>query len=444
MAASAWSVAALAAWMIVWWVTEAVPISATALLPIVALPLLGAATTGEAAAPYADPVIFLFLGGFLIAAGIERAELHRRIALAVLGVFGTAPHRLVAGFMCATAFLSMWLSNTATVMMMLPIAMSVLALVAGRDDGRGDALAKALLLGVAYAASIGGLATLIGTPPNALLAAFLAERYGIALGFARWMAFGVPLALVLLALAWLLLTRVTCPVDRRPMPGADALLARERAALGPPRREERAVALVFLAVAALWLSRPALDAWAPGNGLSDPAIAVAGGLAMFLVPRGAPGAGFVLGADWARHLPWEVLILFGGGLSLADAIQSSGLAAWIAQAMAGFAGLPLVLLLLAVTALVVFLTEVASNTAAASLFIPIAASLGVAATGDPRTLSVAVAVAASCGFMLPMGTPPNAIVYGSGRLRMADMARAGVLLNLIAIATIALFAYALA
>jgi sodium-dependent dicarboxylate transporter 2/3/5 len=444
---AAWSVTALAALMIVWWVTEALPISATALLPLVALPLLGIVPLRQAAAPYADPLIFLFLGGFLIAAGIERVNLHRRIALVVLGVFGTAPHRLIAGFMCATAFLSMWLSNTATVLLMLPMATSVLDLLdAPRETkpaaGRDDRIAKALLLGIAYAASIGGLGTLIGTPPNALLAAFLSERYGIQLGFARWMLFGVPLALVLLALAWLLLTRAVLRVERGEMEGAREIFARERAALGPMRGEERMVATVLLAVAALWLARPAIDAAFPGNGLSDAAIAVLGGLVMFVIPLAGRGAGPVLAGDWAKRLPWDVLVLFGGGLSLAEAIQASGLAAWIADAMAGFGGMHPFLLVLAVTALVVFLTEVASNTATAALFVPIAAALGVAATGDPMLLSVPVALAASCGFMLPMGTPPNALVYASGRLRMADMAKAGILLNLVGIAAIATYCYA--
>jgi sodium-dependent dicarboxylate transporter 2/3/5 len=238
-----------------------------------------------------------------------------------------------------------------------------------------------------------------------------------------------------------LLTRIVYRIRRHDLRGADEIIAEQRRALGSWRTEERAVALVFLAVAALWLSRPAIDAAFPGNGLTDPVIALLGGLAMFVIPCGGRGAGFVLNGEWAKRLPWEVLILFGGGLSLAEAIQASGLAGWVAQATAGFGGLPGFLLLLAVTALVVFLTEVASNTATASVFVPIAASLGAAATGDPVTLSVAVAVSASCGFMLPMGTPPNALVYASGRMRMADMARAGILLNIAGIFVVATYIY---
>ncbi len=424
----AWAVAATTLLMVIWWITEALPVAATALTPIAAFPLLGVVGIAEAAAPYAHPLIFLFLGGFLIARAVERWNLHRRIALTILNAVGAAPSRLVGGFMLATAVLSMWLSNTATTIMMVPIALAVVALV-GRNEG--PRFAVALLLGIAYAASIGGMGTLIGTPPNALLAAFLAERYGIAIGFGRWMLFGVPLAAILLVLAWLLLTRVIFRVGDRAISGAGAVIAAELRGLGPLGREEKLVAAVFAAVATLWVLRPLISELLPAGRLSDSGIAILGGLALFVIPTRLKQPGFLLDWETAKGLPWGVLILFGGGLSLASAIQASGLAAWIGDLLAACAGWPAIALILLVTALVVFLTEVTSNTATASVFIPIAASLGACTLGEPALYAVPVALAASCAFMMPVATPPNAIVYASGQLSIPQMAKAGLLLNVV-------------
>src|SRR5512138_2255188 len=406
---AAWSVAAVTLLMVVWWITEALPVAATALVPIVAFPLLGVAGIGAATAPYAHPLIFLFLGGFLLAKAIERCNLHRRTALTILGAVGAAPHRLIGGFMAATAALSMWLSNTATAIMMLPIAL---------------------------AASIGGIGTLIGTPPNALLAAFLAERYGIVIGFGRWMLFGLPLAAVLLALCWLLLTRVVFRVGRQPIPGAAETIAAELRGLGRASRDERMVAAVFATVAALWVLRPLINDALPMLGLSDTGIALLGGLALFAIPADLPRRRFLLDWEAAKTLPWGVLLLFGGGLSLASAIESSGLAAWIGALLEARAGWPVVAVVLLVTALVVFLTEVTSNTATASVFIPIAAGLGAGAAEAPLLYATAVALSASCAFMMPVATPPNAIVYASGELTIPQMARAGLWLNLVCIVVI--------
>ncbi len=449
LSAGAWAVATTTALMVTWWITEALPVAVTALVPVVAFPLLGVVDVKETTAPYAHPLIFLFLGGFLIAKAVERWNLHRRLALNLLRLVGSSPALLIGGFMVATAILSMWLSNTATTIMMVPIALAVTGLL---DKPNGDAtspqgsesFALALLLGIAYAASIGGLGTLIGTPPNALLAAFLSERYGVEIGFAQWMLFGVPLASLLLALTWLLLTRIAFHVDRRPIAGVAMTISRELESLGPLRREERLVAAVFAMVAALWILRPAIDGLVPGVQLSDPVIAMLGGICLFVIPVSLRNGEFLMNWETAKQIPWGVLILFGGGLSLASAIQASGLANWIGDILAGCSGWPLIALILLVTAVVVFLTEITSNTATASVFIPIGATLGSCISADPMLFAIPVALAASCAFMMPVATPPNAIVYASGKIRIPQMAKAGLLLNIICILVITAAVYAAA
>jgi sodium-dependent dicarboxylate transporter 2/3/5 len=445
MTLAAWRVAACAGLMAVWWLTEAVPVAATALVPLVLFPAFGVASIGKAAAPYANPLIFLFMGGFMIALAMQCWALHGRIALGVLRVAGSGPDRLVGGFMAATAFLSMWVSNTSTTVMMVPIALSVVALI---GDGAAEShrpparFTVALLLAIAYAASIGGMATLIGTPPNALMAGFLAQRHGIQIGFAQWMMLGLPLALVLLGLAWLLLTRVLFRSARDEIAGAETAIRDGLAALGPVTVPEMRVAALFTLVAAAWICRPLLGAAIPG--LSDAGIAVAGALALFLIPAGTGDGRFLLNWDWAKRLPWGVLILFGGGLTLAAAINDSGLAAWVGAAMEGLCAWPLLLVVAALTALIVFLTELTSNTATAATFLPLAAALA-AAVGAPVTLLVVpAALAASCAFMMPVATPPNAIVFGSGLLTVGQMARAGIWLNVMATVVITAAAWVLA
>ncbi|NGM20103.1 DASS family sodium-coupled anion symporter [Roseomonas stagni] len=431
-----WRVAAVAVLMATWWMTEAVPIPVTGLLPLVLFPALGIASGSAASAPYADPLIFLFLGGFLIALGLERWNLHRRIALRVVAAVGTRPAALVGGFMLATAFLSMWVSNTATAVMMLPIGLSVIGLLS-RDGEDAGGFGTALLLGIAYSASIGGLATLIGTPPNALLAAFVARSYGIEIGFAQWMAIGLPITVALLLLAWLILTRLAFRLPTAAVTGSAALIRDELGKLGRLSGPEIRVGLVFLAAAFLWVSRPALSGVLPA-GVNDTVIAIAAGVALFIIPAGGanpPGTALL---DWsaAKRLPWGVLLLFGGGLALASAIGSSGLAAWIGAAFAGLDTWPVILVVVLVTAAIVFLTELTSNTATAAAFLPLMASVAPALGADPFLLTIPVALAASCAFMLPVATPPNAIVFGSGHLTVAQMARAGFLLNLAGIVAI--------
>lgn len=423
-------VAAVALLMAVWWITEAIPIAATALLPLVLFPLLGIAPVGDTAAPYANPIIFLFLGGFIIAIGLEKSGLHRRIALRILATVGSRAPALIGGFMAATALLSMWISNTAAALMMLPIALSV-ADFAEKRDPRTDfaGFTPALLLGLAYAGSIGGLATLIGTPPNALLAAFMAETYQVGIGFGQWMLLGLPLVLVGLPLTWLLLVRVLFRLGTVDVGAGADIIAEQRRALDGVRRAEQIVAGIAMITAALWIFRPLLQNLVPG--LNDTTIAMAGALLMFFVP--AAGRGSVRMLSWkdAERLPWAVLLLFGGGLSLASAIESSGLAAWIGGALTVFASWPVVLIALLVTLVVVLLTELTSNTATAASFLPIVAALAGAISVDPLLLAIPAALAASCAFMLPVATPPNAIVYGSGRVTIGQMARAGLLLNVL-------------
>ncbi|MEM1115230.1 MAG: DASS family sodium-coupled anion symporter [Bacteroidota bacterium] len=436
---AAWRAAGVALLMAIWWMTEALPIAATALVPVALFPLLEVASIREAGASYAHPIIFLFLGGFLLAKGLERWNLHRRIALRVIAAVGTEPRRIVLGFMLAAGLLSMGISNTATAVMMLPIALSVVDL-ARRDDvgtaAEDHTFALTLMLGVAYACSVGGLGTLIGTPTNALLAGFVEETYGVEISFAGWMALGVPLVAVGLATVYLVLTRVIFPLRLEGIPGGQAFIREQLAALGPLSTPERRVALVFGGVAVLWMVRPLLQTVVPGA--SDGGLAILGAVLLFALPAGAASGaeGAASGArllDWAtaRTLPWGILLLFGGGLSLAGAISETGLAAWIGAQLALVGALPTWALVAVVVVVIVLLTELTSNVATAAAFLPVLAALATSVGAAPGLLLVAATVAASCAFMLPVATPANAIAYGSGHVSMAEMAKAGVWLNVV-------------
>ncbi|MEX2583912.1 MAG: DASS family sodium-coupled anion symporter [Gemmatimonadota bacterium] len=446
MEPAAWRAAAVGVLMAVWWVSEAIPIPATALVPLALFPILGVLGIEAAAAPYANSVIFLFLGGFLIAAAMQRWELHKRIALLVILAVGTQPIRLIGGFMIASGFLSMWVSNTATAVMMLPIGLSVIHLALPRGpDGRiapeDSNFAVALMLGIAYACSIGGLGTLIGTPPNALLAGYMQEAYGVQIGFAEWMVLGVPLVLIGLPLSWFVLTRVAYPVRLKGIPGGADTIRLELRKLGGWTRGEQRVGIVFVTAAIAWIFRPVLEAWIPG--LSDAGIAIGAAIVLFLLPVDWDRGIFVIEWDDARTLPWDVLVLFGGGLSLAAAISQTGLAAWIGAELAGLQALPTIGLILAVTLVVIFLTELTSNTATAAAFLPILGSLAVGIGENPLVLVVPAALAASCAFMMPVATPPNAIVYGSSFVTIPQMAKAGIYLNVLFTGLITGLGYAL-
>ncbi len=437
LALAPWRVAAIAILMATWWLTEAVPISVTALLPLLLFPTFGVAPIAEVAAPYADPLVFLFLGGFLIALAIERWNLHRRIALTVLSSVGAREDLQIGGFMLATAAISMWVSNTATAVMMLPVALSIVP--RGPDgvlDPGKERFAVALLLGVAYGASIGGIATLIGTPPNALLAAFMNQNYGIEIGQLRWMLLGVPVSVVMLLLTWLLLTRVLLPVQRAELPGARAEIRRQLAQMGAASRAEKRVAVVFGLTALAWITRPLLQRIFPELQLSDTTIAIAGAVLLFLIPNGIERGRFLLTWQQAERLPWGVLLLFGGGLSLAAAVSGSGLAAWIGTQLEGLQGVPPIVLVLTIAVLIIFLTELTSNLATSATFLPVVAALAATLDAPPLLLTIPTVLAASFAFMLPVATPPNAIVFGSGYLTVPQMAKVGVWLNLVGIVVI--------
>jgi sodium-dependent dicarboxylate transporter 2/3/5 len=435
MPTSANRVAAIAVLMALLWITEAIPIPATALLPVVLFPVLGVMPIEDATANYANHLVFLFLGGFWIAAAVERSELHRRIALHVLGLVGDRQDRIILGFMAATAFLSMWLSNTATTMMMLPIAIAV----AGRLGGDAHApFGRPLMLGIAYAASIGGVGTLIGTPPNAVLAGIVEKTQGISIGFGQWMQFGVPLALVMLLICWWYLTHSNARLATHGSGRGMQMIAQERAGLGTMCQAERRVLLVFSTVAALWVGK-GLAPWSWLNGLNDSTIAMAGALTLFVIPAGTDDRSSLLNWESAVRIPWDVLILFGGGFALAQGFQQSGLTEWIGQQLDFLQQVHWFVLVVAVAVVTIFLTEMTSNTATASMLLPVVAGLAAAAGQDAFAPMVATALAASFAFMLPVATPPNAIVFASRQVTIAEMARAGIWMNLIAIVLIAAF-----
>ncbi len=442
------------AWMAAWWLTEAIDISATALLPVVLLPLSGAATIAQATAPYADDLIFLFLGGFLLALSMQRWGLDRRIALLTLRLVGTRPAAMVGGVMAATGAISLFVSNTATAAMMLPIALGVVRLLEGSLEAsprhRAN-FAACMLLGMAYAASIGGMGTIIGTPPNGVLVGFIEREYGREIGFLAWLRVGLPMVSILLPVTWLLLTAVLFPVSRDRLSGAAELIRDEYAQLGPVKRGEWATMVAFALAAAAWMLRPLLSRIVPG--ISDAGIAIAASLGLFLVPVAAPagsgapagkGGGGVL--DWATasRVPWGILILFGGGLSIAVAVRANDVAEFIGHQAAAFAGgagaAPLVTVLV-VTVLTVLLSELASNTATAAALVPILAGIAPGLGLHPYVLIVPAALAASCGFMLPVATPPNAMVFASGHVTVRQMIRAGIWLDLISSALIAAAAF---
>jgi solute carrier family 13 (sodium-dependent dicarboxylate transporter), member 2/3/5 len=444
------AVATVAVLMLVWWITEPLPLAVTALLPVVLLPLTGATTLGATSAAYGDPLVFLFFGGFVLAFAMQRWGLHRRVALLTVRAVGTDTRRMIGGFMLATALLSMWVSNTATTVMMLPVGMSVLTLLsAPQEDGLATAppprLAVGLMLGIAYAASIGSLATLIGTPTNALIAAFVRTTLGIELGFGRWLLFALPLSLTFLVIAWWLLTRVLYRPEVAALGAGRDAITTELAALGPLSRGERNVLLVFFLMAGGWILRQPLQALtAIGSGplgaIDDATISIAGAALLFLLPVDARRGVFTMSWDATRALPWDVLILFGGALALAGAVTASGLDVALGGQLQVLTGLPTFVLILAVAATVLLVTELMSNTAALAALAPLVGGVAISFGVDPLLLLIPAALAASCAFALPVATPPNAIVFGSGYVTVPQMLRAGLLLNLVGVVLLATYA----
>ncbi len=478
-------VAGVAVLMGIWWMTEAIDLPATALLPLVLFSVFSVDQFASVSSSYASPIIFLFMGGFILALSMQKWNLHTRIALSIILLVGTSPRRLILGFMIATGFLSMWVSNTATAVMMLPIGMSVLQLVAklvGKEDASNswhqkEEITKAhggimgnivhkgkditqviqektiiyrmnfsicLMLGIAYAASIGSLGTLIGTPPNALLAGYMKTAFNIEIDFAQWMVFGTPLAFIMLILSWLLLTYVIFPLKIKEIPGGKEVIRVELKKLGRLSRAEISVGVIFILASLGWIFLDTiLKSWGIKIDKIDSVIAMGVSALLFILPANNHGDRLI---DWgvAKKLPWDVLLLFGGGLALSAQFSKTGLSLWIGHLVSNFSHLPILFIIFMVTLMVIFLTEITSNTATAAAFLPV---IGGVAMGmgyenhQSLLLTIPVALSATCAFMLPVATPPNAIAYGSGYVKITDMIKAGLWLNLVGVVLISAFSY---
>ena len=444
LSAAGMHVAAVTVLMAVWWISEAAPIPATALLPIALFPLLGVMSTAQVTSAYSNHLIYLFMGGFLIAVTMQRWGLHKRIALHVINLVGFSPQRIIFGFMLATAFLSMWISNTATAMMMVTIGLALISQVSsmvtdlGQDTGESSPFATALMLGIAYSASIGGVATLIGTPPNAILAGVIEKTYGVSIGFADWMLFALPLSCLMLLLSWYYLTHIVYRQDAVELPNGKQIITEELLRLGRMTREEKYVLIVFTSVAVAWILRSIIKTDALAL-VTDSSIAIAGALLLFVIPSNLKQREFLLDWNTAVKIPWDIIILFGGGFALAEGFANSGLTHWLASQLTALHGANLLMLVATIVLLVIFLTEVSSNTATASLMLPVMGAFAIAIDVHPLVTMVAVALAASFAFMLPIATPPNAIVFASRAVTIPQMAKAGFILNLVGVILITLF-----
>ena len=431
---------AVAAWMVTWWVSEAVPIPVTSFLPLILFPLLGIMNMREAAAPYANPIIFLFLGGFMIALALEKHRLHERIALNLIRVTGTSGNGIILGFMIATAFISMWISNTATAMMMLPIALSVINLLKTNEVAMLHELprkernfAMGLLLMVGYSATLGGLATIIGTPPNVVFAGLLDEFYQEKLDFGKWMLVGVPVATMLLLSTHLIITRILFPNHLAKIEGTDTLIKTKLTELGAMSKEEKVVLLIFGLTSFCWIFQQALNSLVfKQELLNDTNIAMMGGLLMFTVPVNGLNGRFLLSWKDTINLQWGILFLFGGGLCLAEGLEHTGIIQSVGQWIAGQSSFN-IWLILGLIIVTVLLSEFMSNVALVQIFVPVIFGIADGMQINPIMLAMPVTLAASIGFMFPIATPPNAIVFSSGYIRMKDMVRAGVLLDLVSI-----------
>ena len=436
----AFQVLAITVWIAIWWIFEAIPMAVTAMLPILLFPLMGALGLATTTAAFGHKYVFLYLGGFMIAIAIEKWNLHRRIALSIINVIGSNVVKIILGFMVATAFLSMWISNTATTVMMLPIAMAVVSQFkkSNQDlDSESDTIGKALMLSIAYSASIGGFATLIGTPPNLVLAGVLEETYHVKISFFEWMKFGLPVSFILLFICWRYLTAKAFSIKHVEFPGGVQAIKSMLNELGKISKEEKRVLWVFIGTAILWVTRSLIQKVIPA--IDDTIIAMMSGMLLFIIPGSSDGRLLV----WkdCEKLPWDIILLFGGGMALAKGFQDTGLAVWIASQLTDLQGLSLILLILILVASVNFLTEITSNLATTAMLLPVLAPMAFAFDLHPFMIMVSVTISASCAFMLPVATPPNAVVFGSGYLRIPDMIRTGIFMNLISIIIVTLATY---
>jgi sodium-dependent dicarboxylate transporter 2/3/5 len=436
------AVLAATIWIAIWWIFEALPIAVTALLPIVLFPIAGGMDLAQTTASYGHKLIFLIMGGFIIAIAIEKWNLHKRIALKIIYFIGTDVRKIILGFMVATAFLSMWISNTATAVMMLPIGVVIIKQLKDNpntDENENNIFGKALMLAIAYSASIGGIATLIGTPPNLVMAGIVSQVYGYEISFLEWIVFGLPVSMLLLAICWVYLTRYAFTFKQDKFPGGREEILKLKNELGVIYYEQKIVGLVFISVGFCWITRsfllqkifPALD---------DAIIAIIFAMILFIINAKSKN-GKILEWKEAVKIPWGILLLFGGGMSLAKAFDVSGLAIWIGNQITAFGNFDLFLFLILLVTAINFLTEVTSNVATTAMLLPVIAPIALELDIHPFILMTAAAVAASCAFMLPVATPPNAIVFGSGYLRIPDMVKKGFLLNIISILIIVLMVY---
>ncbi len=439
------SVLASTVWIAIWWILEVVPIAVTALIPIILFPLLGVMDLSETTRSFGHKYIFLYIGGFVLAIAMERWNLHKRIAIHIIYLIGTNVRMIILGFMLATAFLSMWVSNTATSVMMLPIALAIIYQLRDNPnttENENQIFGKSLLLAVAYSASIGGVATLIGSPVNLIFLGIVQETYGVEITFAQWFVIGLPISAVLLVICWKYLTGIAFRTGADAFPGGRTEIKKQLEALGPVSIQEKAVFAVFTLTAVAWITRSFfLNALLPG--IDDPIIGVAAAVALFLIPANRERTRSLVTWEEAVKLPWGVLLLFGGGLAIAEGFKTSGLAVWIGQQMGALQGAYLIVLIVVVVAAVNFLTEITSNLATVAMILPILAPLALTIDVHPYMLMVGATIAASCAFMLPVATPPNAVVFGAGYLRVSDMALTGLWMNLLSIALLSIAVYLL-
>jgi solute carrier family 13 (sodium-dependent dicarboxylate transporter), member 2/3/5 len=433
------AVLATTIWIAIWWITEVIPIAVTALLPLILFPLTGSMGIKETSAPYGHPYVFLYLGGFIIAIAIEKYNLHKRIALNIIRIIGTNIKYIILGFMTATAFLSMWISNTATAVMLLPVGMAIISQLKDHPDTEEDEnqiFGKSLMLAIAYSASIGGMATLIGTPPNLVMAGIVKQTYGVEISFSQWFSFAFPITLILLFVTWQYLTKYAFKFKSNDFPGGKEEVYRLLKNLGNMSRSEKKVAIVFFLTALSWILKSLiLDKILPG--IDDTIIGLIGGFSLFIISTEAPSKPLLNWEDMGK-IPWGIILLFGGGMSLAEAFEKSGLALFIGEQFNNFEAVSLIVLIVLIIASVNFLTELTSNLATTAMLLPVLVSVAAATGVHHYYLIVGATLAASCAFMLPVATPPNAVVFGSGYITIKDMMRAGLVLNIISIIIISL------
>ena len=434
------AVIAVAVWMVVWWITEAVSISVTALLPLLLFPILNIMDIGDVGANYGSPIIFLFFGGFVLALALEKVNLHKRIALNIIKITGTTPNKVVLGFMIATAALSMWISNTATAVVMLPIAMSVIGLLVNDTDGfteRDKNFALSVMLGIAFAANAGGIATVIGTPPNSIMIGLLENEYNIEISFVRWMVIGVPFSAILIAIIYWVLVKWMYPSGPLRFTASKDVIHDELQKLGPMSGKEKQVLVIFGITVFLWIFRTLINGIFPELQLNDTIISMMAAVAMFAIPYNLRKGDFIINWEDTQKLAWGILILFGGGLALAEGMSVSGIVDMVSAAIAD-SGVGILFTAVLLITLMLFMTELMSNVALTALLIPVVAGIALGLDIPVLYLLIPVTMASSCAFMLPMATPPNAIVFASGHIKVHQMARAGIVLNLISVGLLVL------